>query len=297
MLVSIVIPMFNAERYIEECIESALKQTYKNIEIIIVNDGSTDKSLQTITKYENKIKIVNKKNGGTASALNAGIKAMEGDWFKWLSADDVLNDNAIEILINETEKLKEKGKSCIFYSNFDYIDESSNIIGEYIEPNNNNLKSFDQKILLLDHFYGNGSTSLIHKSVFKNCGFFDEEIKYQDDYEFWLRCCLLFNIQLYLIPKKLVKYRIHKNQLTETISLEKQTEQNNKTRKLILKKMSTPERKKYESGLKNYRRKIFLRSPKKIIRYLILKILPESFAMKVIEKYRQIPYLKQNSSV
>jgi len=76
--VSIIIPVYNAEKYLEECIESALNQTYPDIEIIAVNDGSTDNSLGILKKYEGKIKIISKENGGVASALNAGINAMTG---------------------------------------------------------------------------------------------------------------------------------------------------------------------------------------------------------------------------
>ena len=78
MKVSIVIPVFNAEKYLKECIDSALNQTYKDIEIIAVDDGSTDSSPEILKKYENKITTISKKNGGTASALNAGIKVMSG---------------------------------------------------------------------------------------------------------------------------------------------------------------------------------------------------------------------------
>ena len=287
MKVSIVIPVYNAKNYLTECIDSALDQTYSDIEVIAVNDGSTDNSLDILKKYKDRIKIINKENGGTSSALNAGIKIMTGEWFKWLSADDVLNNNAIEIILKEAVKLKEDAKSCIFYSNFDYIDNDSNVIGEIIEPNYNNLKPFDKKIILLDQFYGNGSTTLIHKSIFDKCGLFYEKIKYQDDYEFWLRCCLLYDTQLYLIPRKLVKYRIHQSQLTETTSVEKQIEQNDKTRNFILEKLTPTEHKKYEIALKQYQRKLFLRSPKKITKYLILKFLPKSVALKIIEKYQK----------
>ncbi len=106
MKVSIVIPVFNAEKYISECIESALNQTYKNIEIIAVDDGSTDKSLELLHRYENKIKVISKENGGTATALNAGIKTIRGEWFKWLSDDDVLYPNCVEELIKEAKKIK-----------------------------------------------------------------------------------------------------------------------------------------------------------------------------------------------
>src|SRR5574338_1422711 len=160
MRVSIVIPVYNASNYIDECIQSALDQTYEDVEIIAVDDGSKDDSLQKLRKYSDKIKILTKENGGTPTALNAGIKIMSGEWFKWLSADDLLEKNTIEVLINETTRLGEISKSCIFYSSYDLIDQEGKIVSEFIEPNYNNLEDFDRNVILLDHYYGNGTTSL-----------------------------------------------------------------------------------------------------------------------------------------
>ena len=110
LMVSIVIPVYNAEKYLRECIESALNQSYKDIEIIAIDDGSEDNSLKILESFNHKIKIISKKNGGTATALNKGIKEMTGEWFKWLSADDVLYPNAVEELIKEAKKIKDKKK-------------------------------------------------------------------------------------------------------------------------------------------------------------------------------------------
>ena len=119
MKISIIIPVYNAEKYLEECIRSAIEQSYRDIEVIAVDDGSTDNSLEILEKYSSKIRIIKKKNGGTATALNTGIEAMDGQWFKWLSADDILDNSAVQVLINETKKLGKDAKSCIFYSNYE----------------------------------------------------------------------------------------------------------------------------------------------------------------------------------
>ena len=91
--------------WLEKTLWSYSCQTYKDFEIIIVNDGSDDSSLDILNEYLSRIKIITKENGGTASALNIGIKNMTGEWFKWLSADDVLYPNAIKELIFEAKKL------------------------------------------------------------------------------------------------------------------------------------------------------------------------------------------------
>ena len=87
--VSIIMPVYNGENYMREAIDSALAQTYENTEIIVVNDGSTDRTEEIAKSYGDRIVYVSKENGGSSSALNAGIKKMTGDFFSWLSHDDL----------------------------------------------------------------------------------------------------------------------------------------------------------------------------------------------------------------
>ena len=192
MKVSIIIPVYNAEKYLKECIESALAQTYDDIEVIAIDDGSTDDSLKILNSYSDRIKIITKENGGTASALNVGINAMNGEWFKWLSADDVLYPNAIEELINVVKKLADDSHRYIFYANHVQINSESKKIGKFIEPNLNELDDFEQHVILLDHFVGNAISGFLHKSIFDKCGLFDEKLSFSEDYEFWLKSCILY---------------------------------------------------------------------------------------------------------
>lgn len=281
--VSIVIPVYNAENYVVECINSALNQTYTNIEIITVNDGSKDRSSEILKEYSNKIKIISKQNGGTASALNVGTKAMNGEWFKWLSADDVLYPNAIEELIIAAQNLK--NKKSILYSNYDIINSDGKIIDQVIEPDYNQLDVFDFNVILLDHHIGNGTTSLIHKSIIDQYGMFDETIGYKEDYELWLRYCLLHDCSLHLVSKKLAKYRVHKKQLTKE-NLEKSLVQSDKIRKLTLDKLDPIKREKYEFALKQYRKNkpISVRS-RHTIRDIIFKVLPRSTSNRILKIY------------
>jgi len=285
MKVSIVIPVYNAENYLQECVDSCLKQTYQNIEIIAVDDGSTDGSSKILKSYSEKIKSITKKNGGTPSALNAGIKSMTGEWFKWLSADDVLYENAIEVLVREAESQGERAKSLIFYSSYDIIDENGIIVEEFVEPNYNNLSSLQRNAILLDHYVGNGSTSLIHRSIFERCGVFDENIGFKEDYEFWLRCCIINDCDLFLIPQKLAKYRVHSTQLTKK-KVRENIEQVNKIKNLILKKLSDDKRKKYLYELRKYQKtkpiKIKIRRK---LRDIMLRMLPKDTSGKIIETY------------
>jgi len=285
MKVSIIIPIYNAEKYLDQCIISALDQTYKNIEVIAINDGSTDSSLSILKNYQDKIKIINKKNGGTASALNAGIKIMTGDWFKWLSADDVLKNIAVEKLLSEIEKLGNESHHCIFYSNYDLIDKNGEHIREYIESDYNSLEPFKRNVILLDHFYGNGTTSIMHKSIFDKCGLFDETLGYKDDYEFWLRCCILFGYNLHFVNENLAKYRIHESQLTKK-RYDDALEKIDHIRSTIITQLSPDLQTKYLTALKNYKKQKPLKTKiRQNIRDLMFKILPKSTSNKILEIY------------
>ena len=96
---SIIVPVYNSDKYLKECLDSLINQTYEDIEVICVNDGSTDNSLQILEEYfrkDNRIKIINKENGGVSSARNAGLKIASGEFITFVDDDDYLDFNAYE---------------------------------------------------------------------------------------------------------------------------------------------------------------------------------------------------------
>ena len=108
-LVSVIIPIFNVSDYLDDCILSIRIQTYEMLEIICVNDGSTDTSLDIIlhhSKADNRIKIVNKENGGLSSARNAGLVIAQGDYIAFVDADDYIENTTIERCMNEINQSK-----------------------------------------------------------------------------------------------------------------------------------------------------------------------------------------------
>lgn len=113
-LVSIVIPIYNVEEYVEKCVVSVLTQTYKNLEVILVNDGSTDRSGEIIRKfdYDERVRIINKKNGGSSSARNTGIDNAKGEYIFFLDSDDYIVNSAIQKLI--THITSTKSEICCF---------------------------------------------------------------------------------------------------------------------------------------------------------------------------------------
>ena len=106
-LISIIVPIYNVDKYLEECIESLRNQTYKNLEIILINDGSTDNSEQIFrheAKQDNRIVFINKKNGGSASAKNEGLKIAKGDYIAFVDSDDFIELDMIEYMVNTIKK-------------------------------------------------------------------------------------------------------------------------------------------------------------------------------------------------
>jgi glycosyltransferase involved in cell wall biosynthesis len=210
--VSIVIPVYNGSNYLKEAVDSALSQTYKNVEIIVINDGSNDGGkTETLAKsYGDKIKYYYKENGGVASALNFGIKVMKGEYFSWLSHDDVYFNNKIELQISHIKKINYFNKKAIFFSGCTYINESGNFLNKkYISY------SGEYTILYFLIYRGwiNGCSLLIPKYVFTDVGTFKEKLITTQDTEMWLRM-LFNNYEFIYIPINSVKFRLHKNQGT-----------------------------------------------------------------------------------
>lgn len=221
--VSVIIPVYNCERYIPLAIESVRMQSWKSLELIIVDDGSDDGTTELLQKIIDprvpEVQVIYQlQNKGTASALNEGIKHARGEWIKWLSADDMMYPNCIQdMMIFGVEDNAKQSKNAIFYSDYDIIDERGSLIGDFIEPDRNQQDHETRTKELFSHFYGNGSTSLMHKNVFKKCGLFDESLKHSEDYEFWLRATALFNVSMIRVPTKTIKYRRWSGQLTNRV--------------------------------------------------------------------------------
>ena len=106
-LISVIVPVYNSEKYLKECINSILHQTYENIEIIIINDGSTDNSLlisQELQKEDKRIKIINQKNSGVSYSRNKGIQEATGEYIMFVDSDDFIVQNYIELMYKEITK-------------------------------------------------------------------------------------------------------------------------------------------------------------------------------------------------
>lgn len=160
ILVTVGIPIYNAEKYLDECLESVTAQTYKNIEIILVNDGSTDNSLSVCKRWrenDDRIKIINKKNGGVGMARNSVIDIANGDYICFVDADDIISSLYIEILL----KLCLEHNSEISYCGMMNCDNDIKSSKVYIENNRYDMNKLsceeidvNDNITALDNMFG-----------------------------------------------------------------------------------------------------------------------------------------------
>ena len=205
-LVSIIIPVYNGENYVCEAIDSALNQTYENVEILVINDGSIDDTEELCKKYENKIRYYKKKNGGVASALNLGIEKMNGTYFSWLSHDDLYAPRKIE---EEIQRINEIGNPmAIVTCNYDFVGPDGKLL--YKNEFDKSILKDTQGYKYLFDFIVHGCAFLINKEYFHMCGLFDEELPTTQDFDMWFR--ILRNNNLYFVDKVLVHSRVHDKQ-------------------------------------------------------------------------------------
>ena len=280
--VSVVIPVYNSEKFLRDSLDSVLCQTYSDIEIIAINDGSTDNSLDILKQYKDQIMIINQQNMGLALAVNAGIKEMSGHWLKWLSPDDVLYPNAIEILVEEAKKLPE---NTILYSNWEMIDEKGKKMRDFNESNYDHLDNFDFNVRLLDGQQINVNTVLIPASLFnQGCIMRTLDDTTATDYDFFLRSGILYDTKFHLVEKNLLKYRIHKNQTSHKHIL-KSLKYLEKIKREILSELDEKTQDKYHSSLKKYSENKKLDKKSMEIGLEILKFLPESLSEQMLVFY------------
>lgn len=212
--VSIIIPVYNGSKYMREAIDSALAQSYPNVEVIVVNDGSNDNGAteKIALSYGERIRYFSKKNGGVSTALNFGIQRMTGDYFSWLSHDDVYYPNKVEMQINYL--IENNTRKTILYGGYELIDESSKIRAQ-IKPD----KVYPKEKLNISLFpllrgLINGCSLLIHKSHFKKSGLFDDNLLLVQDYALWFK--MFRNAKVKFLPGIFVKTRVHDERQSNT---------------------------------------------------------------------------------
>ncbi len=249
--VSVVLPVYNSEKFLSESLSSVLDQTYGDMEVIAVNDGSRDGSLDILKAFSGRITIVDQENRGLAAALQAGVERMRGNWFKWFSPDDIMHPRMIEEL---AAKSCELGDDYIVYSNWDMIDAGGRFLRSFSETDYNRLNSFDFNVRLLDGQQINVNTSLIPGRLFeRGCGIPRPADPVSVDYALFLEAGLIHRMRFCLVGRPLLKYRIHPQQLSRQRVLDSllHTEQ---VRLDILQRLAPEEQLRYADALAHFRR-------------------------------------------
>ncbi len=176
---------------------------------------------------------------------------MNGKWFKWLSPDDVLEPQAIETLVNHAKK---QSDNTIVYSNWEIIDENGENLRNFVESDYNNLENFEFNIRLLDDQHINVNTSIIPSSLFKSgCTFQNLADSVVVDYDFFLRAGILFGTNFQLVPKFLLKYRIHTAQLSHK-KISQTLSSREEVRNQILSKLEGSEKERYNNALNEFKK-------------------------------------------
>lgn len=199
--VSIVLPTYNGAKYIQQSIGSCLKQTYKNIELIIVDDGSTDKTTEIIKSYHDaRIRYIrHRKKKGLAHALNTGFAKATGEYLTWTSDDNYYAEKAVESMV---DTLRTNKKIDFAYANYYMINEDGKVLQSIRGAPSKNLKE------------GNciGPCFLYRRKIYEIIGEYNPEAFLVEDYEYWIRISKRFRMQM--LDEYLYRHRLHPKSLT-----------------------------------------------------------------------------------
>lgn len=220
-LVSVIVPTYNAEKYIAATIQSILGQTYENFEVLIIDDGSPDKSIDVCQQFTDpRIKIIRQENRGLPGARNTGIRHAQGDYIALLDADDLWMPTKLEKHVNHLNNSSNVG---ISFSYSAFIDEMGHPTGLNQMPRQ--LKNITPAYVLSRNPVGNGSAAVLRREVFEDIKYqddlhgtvedcyFDERLRHPKadatDVEFWLRVSIKTHWQQEGLPEALTLYRVN----------------------------------------------------------------------------------------
>jgi teichuronic acid biosynthesis glycosyltransferase TuaG len=209
--VSIVVPVWNQECFLGECLESALAQTYLDRVLVFVDDGSTDRTPEILSGFGERIRASRQENGGFAAALNNGIARSTGEYVAWLSSDDLFLPTKIE---RQVEYLDAHPEVNLVYTDFYEIDAEGRTLREVRSPWFPVRCEFARRMLWNN--FVNGSSVLMRRSAFKAVGGFPLSPRFQADGVLWFRM-LAGGSAFGHVPELLTKYRIHAGQGSQDV--------------------------------------------------------------------------------
>lgn len=211
MLVSVVIPVYNGEKTISQTIDSVLKQSIHDIEVIVINDGSNDLTSQIVSHIQDlRVKMFSYSHSGASVSRNKGIQNSIGEYIAFIDADDIWTSDKLEL---QLKALTEHPQAKLAYSWTDYIDFDGNFIkhGRHVSVTGNVYGK-----LLLSNFLENGSNPLISRYVFETIGGFNESLVTAEDWDMWLRIAAQY--EFVCVEKAQVFYRVNPNSLSTDLT-------------------------------------------------------------------------------
>ncbi len=212
--ISVILINHNYGNYIAQAIESVLSQTYKNLELIVVDDGSTDNSAQVIEGYKDKIKFIKRthKSGTCSVPRNTALKEATGEFIAFLDSDDAWNKHKLQNQVDYLERHKNIG---LAYSDYEVIDSKSRLLSI---SGNRYFRRGPVEGWVFNEFVKRNfmqvSTVIVRRKVLDRVGFFDPELSRAEDYDLWLRISRHYKIGL--IDKALAKNRRHPHNMTNS---------------------------------------------------------------------------------
>jgi glycosyltransferase involved in cell wall biosynthesis len=196
-MVSVIIPLYNQAQYLNDCLTSVVQQSYSNWECIIVNDGSTDNSHEIAKEWverDNRFRYFHKKNGGLSSARNYGLRMSKGEFIQFLDSDDLIEKNklanGVNFLINNSNINIVYSSAKFFFgddSKDSYLSrekDGTDWTLERISPSYDYVNRISEWNIMVV------SAPLLRKSLCEKVGFFDENLKSLEDWDYWIRCIL-----------------------------------------------------------------------------------------------------------
>ena len=206
--VSVIIPCYNAEKTIKETIESVLAQTYQDIEIIVVDDGSTDHSKEIIESFGSKVLYFYQENGGQSAARNTAIHHSSGKYLAFLDSDDLWMPEKLE---KQLALMQQEGVDWCYCDCEYFLDSTGKSIGNYsnlVHPPKTGLVA---ETLLMGNFIAS-PTPVVSKKIIEEAGNFNESFQFGEDWDEWIRIAMISPIVYQ--PEILTKHRIHENSVT-----------------------------------------------------------------------------------
>ncbi|MBD3184760.1 glycosyltransferase [Candidatus Poribacteria bacterium] len=197
--VSVIIPTYNRPRWLPETIESVLNQTYSDVELIVVNDGSTDNTEEVIESYRDKIRYIYKQNGGPGSAVNRGIEESTGEYIARVDDDDLFMPEKVEIQVGVFQENPDVG---LVASGHHIIDTEGNILHTKSVPD---FSKHGGLITMLRHCIFSQPTVMVRKECYDKVGLYKNT--YAQDYDMWIRIARCYPMKA--IDKPLAMYRRH----------------------------------------------------------------------------------------